>query len=111
MKASALVAFGMLFALWSLPLAAQKGDAKAGKEVFQSKCAACHGPGGEGKESVAKMFGVEMKPLGSKEIQAKSDDDLRKTITEGKGKMKPPKDVTDKDAANLVAFIRSLGKS
>jgi hypothetical protein len=29
------------------------------------------------------MFKTEMKPLGSKEVQAKSDADLRKGITDG----------------------------
>ncbi len=111
MKTPVLAALGALVVLWSLPLAAQKGDAKAGKATFESKCVSCHGPGGEGKESVAKMFGVEMKPLASKEVQGKTDDEIRKTITEGKGKMKAVQGLSDKDAGNVIAFVRSLGKS
>ncbi len=90
-------------------LAAGKGDAAKGKTVYASKCAACHGPDGEGKESIAKMFKVTMRPLGSKEVQAKDDETLRKNILEGNGKMKPVK-LSDPEATDVIAFIRSLAK-
>lgn len=91
-------------------LAADKGDAAAGKAVYAKRCATCHGPDGVAKESIEKMFKVEIKSLGSKEVQAMSDADLQKVITEGKGKMKPVKDVTPKEVADLITFIRSLAK-
>ena len=84
------------------------GDAKAGKEVFTKKCASCHGAGGEGKESVAKMLKVELHPLGSKEVQAKSDADLKKIVLEGTGKMKPVTGVDAKSADDVVAYLRTL---
>jgi mono/diheme cytochrome c family protein len=87
-----------------------KGDATAGKAVYAKRCAACHGPNGEGKESIEKMFKVEMHALGSKTVQALSDADLRKVMLEGKGKMKPVKELGDADVANVIAFIRSLSK-
>jgi mono/diheme cytochrome c family protein len=86
------------------------GDATAGKAVFSKSCASCHGPNGEGKDAIAKMLKAEMKPLGSKEVQAKSDADLRKAITEGTGKMKPVKGLSDKDLDNVIAFVRTLAK-
>ena len=89
------------------PLAA---DAKAGGDVFSKKCASCHGAQGEGKESVAKMLKADMKPLGSKDVQAKSDADLAKVVKEGSGKMKPVSGVTDKDIQDVVAFLRTLKK-
>jgi mono/diheme cytochrome c family protein len=87
-----------------------KGDAKAGKEVYDKKCATCHGPNGEGKPALAKALKVEIRHLGSKEVQAKSDEVLAKESSEGVGKMGPVKGLTEKDIADVVAYIRSLKK-
>lgn len=92
------------------PLFAQKGDAAAGKAVYWKKCATCHGAEGEGKEAIAKMMKVELRHLGSKEVQAKSDADLKKLSAEGTGKMKPVTGLKDADLNNLVAYLRSLAK-
>jgi cytochrome c len=89
------------------PLAA---DVAAGKDLYAKKCASCHGAAGEGKEAIAKMFQVEMKPLSGKDVQAKSDADLKKTMLEGTGKMKPVKDVEAKTADDIVAYLRTLAK-
>jgi mono/diheme cytochrome c family protein len=86
------------------------GDAAAGKEVYSKKCASCHGAAGEGKEAVAKQLKVEIHPLGSKEVQAKSDADLKKSILEGIGKMKSVAGVDAKAADDLVAYLRTLKK-
>jgi len=94
---------------YAAPLIAA-GDAAAGKEIYTKKCASCHGTGGEGKDTIAKMLKVEFKHLGSKEVQAKSDADLKKEILEGVGKMKPVKDVDAKAADDLVAYLRTLKK-
>jgi mono/diheme cytochrome c family protein len=90
------------------PLLVGKGDPEAGKAVFAKKCASCHGTAGEGKEAIAKMMKVELRHLGSKEAQAKSDDDIRKVIVEGTEKKKPVKGLSDADLDNLIAFVRSL---
>lgn len=86
------------------------GDVAAGKEVFSKKCASCHGPGGEGKDSIAKVLKIEFRALGSKEVQAKSDAELTKTILEGGGKMKPVKDVDAKTAEDILSYLRTLKK-
>ena len=91
-------------------VASAAGNASAGKEVFLKHCAACHGPDGMGKEAVAKMMKTTIPPLPSKEVQALSDAEITKVITEGKGKMKPLKDAKASEVANLVAFVRSLAK-
>jgi mono/diheme cytochrome c family protein len=85
-------------------------DTAAGKDLFAKKCATCHGAAGEGKDAIAKMFQVEMKPLASKEVQAKTDADLKKTVLEGTGKMKPVKDIDAKSADDIVAYVRTLAK-
>ena len=94
--------------LYTTPMTA--ADAGAGKDLYTKKCATCHADSGEGKDTVAKMFKVDMKPLGSKEIQSKSDADLKKTILEGSGKMKPVKDVDAKAADDIIAYVHTLAK-
>ena len=86
------------------------GDAAAGKEVYSKKCASCHGTAGEGKESIAKSLKVEMRNLGAKEVQAATDADLKKTILQGKGKMKGVTGIDEKAADDIVAYLRTLKK-
>jgi cytochrome c6 len=83
------------------------GAAADGKAVYDTKCKSCHGADGAGNPAIAKMLKVTMRPLGSAEVQAKSDDDLKKDITAGNGKMKP-QSVSAKQADDLVAFLRTL---
>ncbi len=85
-------------------------DVGAGKDLYAKKCASCHGAAGEGKDAIAKMFQVEMKPLSGKDAQAKSDADLKKITLEGTGKMKPVKDLDAKSADDVVAYLRTLAK-
>jgi cytochrome c5 len=85
-------------------------DAAAGKAVFDRSCKTCHGADGTANPNIAKMMKVDMRPLGSAEVQALSDDDIKKIIAEGKGKMKPVASVTGKSADDVVAFVRTLKK-
>ena len=105
-----LVLLAILVLAVSVPLLAGKRDATAGKEVYAKKCATCHGAAGEGKEAIAKMMKVELRHLGSKEVQAKSDADLRKIIVEGTGKMKPVTGCSEAELANVIAYVRTLAK-
>ena len=86
------------------------GDAAAGRDLFGKKCASCHGASGEGKDSVAKLFKVEMHNLGSKEVQTESDADLKKAMIDGMGKMKGVKDVDAKGADDVLAYLRTFAK-
>jgi mono/diheme cytochrome c family protein len=88
---------------------AEKGDAAKGKEVFMSRCSVCHGESGEGKEAIGKMFGVKMPVLGSKEVQSLDDAELKKIISQGKGKMKPV-NLSDQELNDVVAFLHTLKK-
>ena len=87
------------------------GDAQAGKAVFDTKCKVCHGADGKGNPAVAKAMKVTLPDLTSSGIQSKPDDVLKKQITEGSGKMKPVKGLTDQQITDVIAFIRSLAKS
>lgn len=84
-------------------------DAAAGKAVYEKSCKMCHGATGQGNPGLAKTMKVEMRPLGSPEVQAKSDAELKKNSTQGTGKMKPIK-LTDQQADDVVAHLRSLKK-
>src|SRR5262245_20475371 len=95
--------------LTGLPLFAA-GDAAAGKDAYMKKCASCQGPDGLGKDQIAQMMKIKFTPLGAKEVQAKSDADLKKISIEGTGKMKAVKDVDDKMADDIVAFLRTFAK-
>jgi mono/diheme cytochrome c family protein len=103
-------ALGMILLLAiAVPLlSSPKGDAAAGKAIYQKKCATCHELSGAPKAAIAKMMKVEMHHLGSKEVQTKSDAELAKIIKEGVGKMQPVAGLSDADVENLIAYIRSL---
>ena len=60
---------------------------------------------------MAKTLKVTFRPLASKEVQGKSDAELKKESTEGTGKMQPIKGLADKQALDVVTFLRSLAKS
>jgi mono/diheme cytochrome c family protein len=88
--------------------AASAADAKAGQAIYEKSCKSCHGPDGAGNPSVAKMMKVDMKSLSSAEVQGMSDGDLKKIVTEGKGKMKAQTITGSVD--DVVAYVRSLKK-
>lgn len=79
-------------------------------ELEDKSCKSCHGGDGTPNANIAKMMKVEMRDLRSAEVQALSDSDLKKIITEGKGKMKAAKAVTGDSVDNVVAYVRSLKK-
>lgn len=82
-------------------------DVTAGKTAYDTACKKCHGADGTPNAAIAKMLKVEMKHLGAKDVQAKSDADLKKETLEGVGKMKGLAGV-EKDVANILAFVRTL---
>jgi cytochrome c5 len=90
--------------------AVQSADAKAGQAVYDKSCKSCRGQDGAGNPAVAKMFKVELQDLKSTDVRVTSDDDLKKVITDGKGKMKPISSVSGTAADNAEAYIRSLKK-
>lgn len=111
MKRSVLVMFITipLMLVRTFPLFAA-GDAAAGKDPYLKKCASCHGQAGEGKDSIAQMLKIKFVHLGSKDVQLKSDADLKKIPLEGTGKMKPVKDLDEKTTEDIVAYLRTLAK-
>ena len=107
LRAAGLIFLTLLF-VPLVSLAAEKGDAVKGKEVFR-RCVICHGDSGEGREAMGKALGVTIKPLGSKEVQSLDDAAIKKGILEGRGKMKPV-NLTDQEISDVIAFLRTLKK-
>jgi mono/diheme cytochrome c family protein len=110
MKKASILAMMAAFALAPCALAKGGGNVQAGKEAFMKHCSTCHGPDGNGKEAVAKLLKVTFPPLGSKPVQSLTDAQMRSVMLNGKGKMKPVKDLSGADIPNLIAFVRSLAK-
>jgi len=104
-----LMAVAFVFAL-SMGSAYAAGDSAAGKAVYERACKGCHGATGTANPAMAKVMKVEIKDLGSSEVQSMSDDDLKKVVTDGKGKMQPIKSVTGKSVDDVVAYVRTFKK-
>ena len=85
-------------------------DAKAGKAAYEKACQSCHGPDGTPKEAIAKMMKVEMKDLKSAEVQEIKDEDMKKIITGGKGKMRPITSVSGAAVDDVAAYVHTLKK-
>jgi mono/diheme cytochrome c family protein len=111
MKRSVIfLTFGALVCGATFLTPATAAVAKEGEAVYATKCKNCHGADASGNPAIAKMMNVTMKPLGSAEVQAKSDADLKTVITAGTGKMKPVASLAPADVDNVVAYLRTLKK-
>jgi cytochrome c553 len=83
--------------------------ADGGAVTYKEHCAACHGARGAGDTMIGKN--LQMRPLGSDEVQNKSDDELAVIISKGKDKMPAFNRKLSKDQiADVVKYIRSLKK-
>jgi cytochrome c6 len=106
-----MVTLGILAATSAMAVqSARAADASAGKTVFSHKCQICHGADGNGNPGMAAALKVKFIPLGSDEVQKMSDADIKKIVTEGKGKMKPVSGLSGADVADVIAFVRTLKK-
>jgi mono/diheme cytochrome c family protein len=80
-----------------------------GAADFKAKCAACHGPDGAANTTMGKNMNI--RDLGSADVQKQSDADLAGIIGKGKGKMPAYDGKLTKDQIDgLVKYIRTLKK-
>jgi len=100
---------GLTIAFLTLTDAALAADAKAGQAAFEKSCKGCHGATGSPNPAVAKMLNASIPELSSAAVQDQSDEDLKKVIADGKGKMKPIKTLAG-SPDDVVAYLRTLKK-
>jgi len=78
-----------------------------GAALYKAKCAACHAADGSGSTTVGKNLKVT--PFASSDVQKRTDAELTKTISDGKGKMPAyGKKMTPAEIESLVAVIRTM---
>ncbi|MEK6678449.1 MAG: cytochrome c [Nitrospirota bacterium] len=93
--------------------AAGKGNAEAGKKVYDAKCTLCHGAAGKGDGPAGASLNPKATNFTDKEKMKKPDDELFKSISDGvKGTsmIGYAGSTSEADRWNLVAYIRSLSK-
>lgn len=104
--------------LGGMAVPAHAQNVAAGQAKFGQLCATCHGAAGKGDGPAAA--GLTPKPRNFQDaayMGKRTDADLKKVIQEGgaaagMSPVMPPwkASLAEQDVANLVAFIRSLGK-
>src|SRR6476620_6849710 len=86
----------------SVTALASRQDVDAGRKVFESRCARCHGADGNGGE---------MGPPIVLRLSARDDEQLAALIHEGSpSRGMPPNDVAGGELRDLLAFLRSIEK-
>jgi mono/diheme cytochrome c family protein len=81
---------------------------KAGKSLFDTDCAMCHGKTGKGDGPAGAALNPKPENLAGKEVQRQTDGELFWKISEGRGAMPAWKSLAEKDRWSLVRYIRSL---
>ena len=92
-----------LLSLVALTAPAALAAAPDGKDLYDKKCAPCHG-----KDGVAKSTAKGSKNFNDPEWQKSATDAaIEKDIKEGKGKMKPVK-LAPEEIQAVIAHVRTL---
>ena len=86
------------------------GDAEAGRVVYEKTCKMCHGATGQGNPAMVKSSKGALEDLSSKEVQGRTDEQLKKGIAGGTAAKKAIKPLTDKQMQDVLAFVRTLAK-
>ena len=94
------------------PVKSSAESKAAGKELFEKKCASCHGKTGLGDGTKASELKTEPGDFSKADFQSQSDGSLFYKISEGRDDMPSfKKKITDANEIwNVVNFVRSLKK-
>ena len=83
--------------------------ADSAADTYKTKCSACHGKNGAGDTMLGKN--LKLRPLGSDEVQERSDDELFAIISRGKNRMPSfDRKISKDQIRDLVKYIRLLKK-
>lgn len=105
MKRILLLAFSAAL-LTSLSVPAVADDVK---DLYKTKCAACHGADGKGETPAGKKFSAH--DFHSADVQKQTDPELIEILRSGKNKMPAYKaKLSDDQIKDLVKYVRELGK-
>ena len=87
------------------------GDPEVGLNIYQKYCQVCHGVEGDGDGIMTNMMGImPMDHTNPNETNALTNDDIIKSIFEGKGRYMPAWRgiLSQGDVESLVSYIRLL---
>lgn len=91
------------------PFAGNAGAAAAGKQVFMTTCAPCHGQSGRGDGPAAAALNPKPANYTTSAISGESDGALFWKLSEGRGAMVAFKgSLTEKQRWELITYIRTL---
>lgn len=107
MKTHKAIAIVTAVAFLAISGTAYADSPPAGQQLFESKCASCHGKDGAGQTPMGKKLGL--KNLKSPEVQAMTDAQMLEITKKGKGKMPAYEGkLTDAQIRDVISYIRSL---
>lgn len=98
----------VIFSLTCIAAALASAGQAPGKVEYDKSCKSCHGAVGQGNPAIAKMLKLELRHLGSPEVQARPDAELRKVVANGIGKMKPASRLSTQQVNDVIQFVRTL---
>lgn len=109
----ALLTLGLVYATASQGQAAT--DVEAGKQLYQTRCAPCHGADGKAQTPTAKALKPSPRDhTDGAYMNALSNEHLAKVIKEGgtavgKSPIMPPQtDLNEQQIQDIIAFLRTL---
>jgi mono/diheme cytochrome c family protein len=97
----ALILLALVFSTYTV--------ADSGADIYKAKCPACHGAHGAGDTKLGQS--LNLRSLGSADVQKQSDDELFAIISRGKNRMPSYDRKLSKDQIrDVVRYIRTLKK-
>ena len=111
-KIFALAVIILVLGMAAISLAEMKGDAAAGKKVYEGVCVTCHGKEGKGDGPASMALNPRPRSFSDQAVVAKSDKEIFDTITRGRPGTPMAsfeKTLTEQERWDILVYVRSLG--